>query len=163
MIGVVFMLHFGVFELLALFWRSHGIPVQQVMQKPLLAASTSEFWGKRWNTAFNDVAFKLAFRPIARRLGGSAALMVVFLLSGLVHELVISFPARGGYGLPTAYFLLQGAGVMLERKLFQGSASRSPLNRLFTLLMVAGPAGWLFPRPFIHNVILPMLRAFGGK
>jgi len=163
MCGVVLVLHFGLFDLIASGWRSRGVPVQPLMQKPLLARSVSDFWGKCWNTAFNEAAFKLAFRPLARRFGGPAAIIGVFLLSGLVHELVISVPAGGGYGLPTAYFLLQGTGLLLERTLFRRLQSGSPLNRLFTLLTIAAPAYFLFHPPFIHNVILPMLQAFGGN
>jgi len=43
------------------------------------------------------------------------AILAVFFVSGLLHELVISFPAGGGWGLPTLYFVLHGGLVWLER------------------------------------------------
>jgi hypothetical protein len=33
---------------------------------------------------------------------------------------------------------------------------------VFTALVTAGPAFWLFPPPFVHNVILPMLGVIGA-
>jgi hypothetical protein len=33
---------------------------------------------------------------------------------------------------------------------------------LFTVLFTAGPAYWLFPPPFVRNVILPTLAAVGA-
>jgi hypothetical protein len=81
----------------------------------------------------------------------------------LIHDLLISVPARGGYGLPTAYFLLQGLGVLAEKS--------KPAARLglacgwrgwcFTFLIAGPQAFWLFHPAFVHNVILPMLRAIG--
>jgi hypothetical protein len=164
MIGIVMMLHFGLFELLALVWSGAGIKVQPVMQTPLTAASLSELWSRRWNTAFNTLAHELAFRPLARRLGTSAATIGVFLFSGLVHEAVISVPARGGYGLPTAYFLLQGLGVLTERSPWgrRFRLGRGVRGWLFVIVFAGGPAFWLFHPVFIHNIILPMLRALGA-
>ena len=142
------------------------------MQRPLRTGSVSEFWSRRWNTAFNHIAFTLALRPLSRRFGPSGGIMGVFFLSGLIHELVISLPASGGFGLPAAYFVFQGFGILLERRLFcevrtspldKRAGKLAVLNRLFTICVVGGPAFILFHPPFIHNVILPMLRAFGGK
>ena len=104
------------------------------------------------------------FRPLLRRLGAAGATFVAFLVSGFIHELVISLPARGGYGLPTMYFAVQGLGVIFERTPI---ARRLGLGRgwrgwLFTIACTAGPVFWLFHPVFVHNVILPMLQAIGA-
>jgi predicted DCC family thiol-disulfide oxidoreductase YuxK len=164
MIGITLILHFGIFHLLALVWQRAGFNAQPIMNKPLLATSLGDFWGRRWNAAFHLLAHNLMFRPLARRVGVRWTTLLVFLISGLVHDLVISVPARGGYGLPTMYFLIQGAGVIFERAPL---AKRFGLGRgwrgwLFTFLVAAGPAFWLFHPIFIRNVILPMLKFIGA-
>ena len=164
MIGAIFILHFGLFHLLALVWRRAGLKATPLMDKPVLAHSLSEFWGRRWNTAFNELAFQFTFRPWKRLAGPAVAMLLAFGLSGLIHDLVISVPAHGGYGLPTAYFLIQGLGVLVERS---RPARRIGLGRgvrgwLFTVLVTAGPAYWLFHPSFINNVILPMFKAIGA-
>jgi len=164
MIGITLVLHFGTFHLLSLVWQQAGVKTTPVMDKPLLAQSLAEFWSRRWNTAFNELAFRFTFRPLKRRTSPTIAVLLVFALSGLVHELVISLPARGGYGLPTGYFLIQGLGMLAERtqigkRIGLGHGLR---GWLFTLMVTAGPVFWLFPPPFITNVILPMLAAIGA-
>ena len=86
-----------------------------IMREPIKSVSLADFWGRRWNGAFHQLAHELAFRPLLRKCGPAWATLTVFLISGLVHDLLISMPARGGYGLPTAYFLIQGLGVIFER------------------------------------------------
>jgi hypothetical protein len=165
MLGIVLFLHFGFFELLALVWQRAGLNANPVMRQPLLATSLADFWSTRWNTAFNALARDLAFRPLMRKLGLARTTLVVFLISGLIHELVISLPARGGFGLPTAYFLLQGLGVLAERSELgrRIGLTRGFRGWLFVALCAGGPAFWLFHPPFVINVILPMLHAVGAK
>jgi alginate O-acetyltransferase complex protein AlgI len=164
MAGVVLLLHFGLFDLLALAWRRAGVNAQPIMRAPLASTSLAEFWGKRWNTAFNTLAHTLVFRPLARHGGVTGGTLGVFLVSGLVHEAVISLPARAGYGLPTAYFFMQSLGILLERAPWFRRLGLSGGKRgwLFVLAVAGVPAFWLFHPPFIINVILPMLRAFGA-
>jgi D-alanyl-lipoteichoic acid acyltransferase DltB (MBOAT superfamily) len=114
MLGIVLLLHFGTFRLLAVIWQSCGIRAIPIMSNPLRSKSLSEFWGKRWNLGFRQLAHDLVFRPLHRRLGAGGAGFLVFVLSGLIHDFVISLPARAGYGLPTLYFALQGIGVAVE-------------------------------------------------
>ena len=53
MIGLVFILHFGLFHLLSLFWRALGFNVRPIMRSPGTATSLSKFWGESWNAAFS--------------------------------------------------------------------------------------------------------------
>jgi Membrane bound O-acyl transferase family len=124
----------------------------------------SEFWGKRWNIAFRDITYRFLFRPLAKSLGPRAGLAAGFLFSGLVHDLVISVPAGGGYGWPTLYFVVQGLGLLAERskigrQLGLGAGWR---GRAFTMVVVFAPLFGLFHPPFVHAVILPFLDAIGA-
>ncbi|MEK7468764.1 MAG: DCC1-like thiol-disulfide oxidoreductase family protein [Planctomycetota bacterium] len=163
MAGLIFAVHCGAFHLASCAWRAAGRDADPVMNAPLLATSPSGFWSGRWNRGFSDLARDLVVRPLRRAPG--LALFTVFALSGLVHELVISVPARGGWGLPTAYFVLQGAAVALERSRLgkRLGLDRGLTGRLFAWTVVAGPAFFLFHPPFVHGVVLPMLRAAGVK
>src|SRR5207237_864718 len=147
MVGLIFVLHFGTFHLLSLAWRSIGVNATPVMNNPLRSSSVAEFWGRRWNTAFHELATRFTFRPLRPIVGSASATLLVFLVSGLIHELVISIPAQGGYGLPTGYFVLQGLGVAGERTRV---GRRIGLGRgwrgwLVTIVVAAAPAFWLFP------------------
>ncbi len=157
MTGLIFLLHFGSFDGLALFWRQQGVDASPLMRAPVRSASLGEFWGRRWNSGFRDLVFGLWFARLKTRYGARTATLTLFLFSGLVHDLVISLPARGGYGLPTAYFLLQGAGLLAEhsRGLPLARWRGRWQGRVWTWLVVAGPAFWLFHPPFVRRVMLP--------
>ena len=164
MIGLILVLHFGLFALLALAWQRAGVAAEPIMRQPLAAQSLGEFWGLRWNRGFNDLARRFVFQPLQARLGVAAATMATFLASGLIHDLVISVPARAGYGLPTAYFLVQGAGVLAQRSraVRRAGLARGIAGRVFTLGVVALPAFWLFHPLFVRRVMLPFLAAIGA-
>jgi hypothetical protein len=114
-LGLILLLHFGSFQLLSLFWRSVGIDARPIMSAPLRSTSLSEFWGGRWNLGFSQLAHDLIFQQLHRAWGTNVTRFFVFVVSGLIHRVVISLPAGGGYGLPTMYFMVQGAGVAVER------------------------------------------------
>jgi hypothetical protein len=164
MIGTAFVLHFGLFHLLSCFWRGLGVDAHPLMNSPPRSTSVAEFWGQRWNTAFRDLTHTFLFRPLARRLGLVRALAVSFVFSGLIHDVVISLPAGGGYGGPTAFFLVQAIAILVEK---------SPLGRrlglgrgvrgwLFTALALLGPARLLFHDRFITAIVIPFMQALGA-
>ncbi len=147
-LGIGLLVHFGLCDVLCGLWRRGGVPVERLFKNPAASRSPAEFWGRRWNLAFHAVAKERVFRPVARRWGAGAGVWATFLFSGLIHDLLLSAPAAGGWGLPTLYFLLQGAGV---RGRVQG--------RLITLLWVLAPSPLLFHPWFIDALILPLTRS----
>jgi alginate O-acetyltransferase complex protein AlgI len=161
MVGLVLLLHFGTFQIAALFWQSLGIDALPIMSAPLRSRSLSELWGKRWNLGFRQLAHDLIFSPLHRILGGGATMFLVFVVSGLLHDLVISVPARGGYGLPTIYFLFQGMGVAVERSPFGRNLGlgKGLHGWLFVAAFAVGPIYLLFHPPFVLRVIIPFMKA----
>lgn len=159
MLGMIFILHFGIFHLLALFWQSKGLQAEHMFQSPLFSHSLADFWGKRWNRGFRQLAHQFIFQPLRPHVGVPGATFAVFLFSGLIHDLVISLPAQGGYGLPTFYFLIQGGGVLLERSSLgkKWGFDHGFRGWIFTLIFTATPAYCLFHPIFIKNVILPFM------
>ena len=154
LISMLCLLHFGLFDLFAAFWNARGYPVERIMDAPWRATSLGEFWGQRWNRAFSRWARVHVFRPLVRRHGTIGGTVAGFLASGLAHEIVISLPAGGGWGLPTLYFLIQAAALLLQR-------SCGALRGIFfTLAAVLIPAPLLFHVPFIETVFAPMTRFF---
>lgn len=164
MVGMIMSLHFGLFHLLSCGWRALGVDARPLMNAPLKSASISEFWGVRWNTAFRDLTHRFLFRPLMPRLGARGAVIAGFLVSGLIHDLVISIPAGGGYGGPTLFFLVQGGAILLSRSV---ASKRMPLRkggvgRSFTLLILLLPVGLLFHSPFVFEIILPFMKFIGA-
>ncbi len=134
------------------------------MNAPLLATSVSEFWGRRWNTAFRDVTHRFLFRPLSAWLGPRGGLAAGFLFSGVVHELAISVPAGAGYGGPTLFFCLQVPALLIERSRPGRAVGLGHGWRgwLFTAVVLIAPAGLLFHPPFVRRVILPFLEVLGA-
>ncbi|HVR38913.1 MAG TPA: membrane bound O-acyl transferase family-domain-containing protein [Thermoanaerobaculia bacterium] len=141
------MLHFGVLTIATAAWRAAGFDAEDLFRKPWRAQSLGEFWSRRWNIGFSDMMSVLVNRPIAARFGRNAGVMAAFLASGLLHEIAISIPARGGYGLPTLYFALHGALV--------AAGVRGRITMLVALLL---PLPLCFHAPFLRAVIIPMLQ-----
>jgi alginate O-acetyltransferase complex protein AlgI len=145
LVGLSLMLHFGLLNLLAGFWRACGVPAERLFRNPFHAHSLADFWSRRWNIAFTEMTAVAIQRPIKVVAGRQAAIFASFIASGLLHEMAISVPARGGYGLPTLYFALHGLLVV------RGTKSR-------TIMFVAliAPILLVFHLPFLRTIIWPL-------
>ena len=164
MTGVALIVHFGIFELLSCGWRRAGIEARPLMNVPVRSQSLGEFWGRRWNTAFRDLTHRFLFRPLTRRLGVPAGVAGGFVFSGLVHDLVISWPASGGWGGPTLFFAIQGGGILLERSRAGRHArlGTGTVGRLFAAVALLLPAPLLFHPPFVERIVIPFMEALGA-
>ena len=161
MVGTVLTLHFGSFHLLSCAWRLVGVNARPLMDHPLRSESVTEFWGRRWNTAFRDLTHRFLFRPLMPWLGTRGAIFGGFVFSGLVHDLVISLPARGGYGGPTLFFASQALAMLFERSaLGRGfGLGRGVQGRMFTAAVLLLPVYLLFHPPFVERIMVPFMRA----
>jgi len=151
LVALSLMLHFGLLDLAAAFWRSRGVAAEPLFREPLRSASLSEFWSRRWNVGFAEMLAIAVNRPLRRPLGPTGALLASFLASGLLHELAISVPARGGYGLPTLYFAIHGLFVLAEKRRWIRP------SRALTLAALIVPLPLCFHLPFLRAVIWPMV------
>ena len=164
MVGLILVLHFGSFHLFSCVWRRVGVEAKPLMNWPLASASVSEFWGRRWNTAFRDLTHRFLFRPLSTRLGARWAISAGFFFSGVVHDLVISLPSGGGYGGPSLFFALQGVAIFVERSRLgrQIGLGQGWPGWLFTMVVLVAPLYGLFHPPFVLEIVVPFLRALGA-
>jgi alginate O-acetyltransferase complex protein AlgI len=138
--SVLSIVHMGFIEVLADGFRLTGLNPGSLFRRPLLAASLRDFWSNRWNLAFVDMNRLFIMKPLKNKVPRGALVLMIFLLSGMVHELAISFPARMWPGLPTLYFLFQGFGFLIEKN----------WPRPLVLAWIILPAPVLFPPGFVN-------------
>ena len=148
-------IHLGVGDLLPWLLRWAGFDVPLLFDRPWAAVSLTDFWGRRWNLAFVEMNRRLFLRPMYRCFGKPGSRFALFALSGMLHELAISFPAGAGWGLPFSYFLLHGVLVGAEERF-------RIVNRAWTWFWLIAPAPWLFHEPFRRLLIVPFYRWLHG-
>ena len=143
--------HFGVGQMLPWFVNQLGFRAGPLFRAPLASESLIDFWSRRWNLAFVEMNALLFLRPLRQKLGATGAIFGTFVLSGLFHEIALSFPANGGWGGPMLYFLLHGAlCVWVVPRL--GSVA----NRLLAWAGILLPLPLLFHAPFRDALVLPL-------
>lgn len=151
MIALSLIVHFGVFDLMAAFWRTRGVAADALFRAPLASRSLREFWSRRWNIGYSEMIALVVDRPLRARFGAHTALAASFLASGLLHELAITVPVGAAYGLPTLDFALHGIGVAIERTM------RVSPGRAWVFAWVVLPLPLCFPPAFLRAVVLPLL------
>lgn len=141
LIGVVTML-----------WRPGGRLLPALHRNPFAARSVADFWGHRWNLWVSDWFRHVVFKPLRRR--PVLAVWLVFFLSGLLHEYVLNLTlwlvtGQKLFGSMLLYFLLQAAGVMMERRFKNG-----PGKIVFTWVIVFVPVPLIFHESMLRTLHL---------
>jgi hypothetical protein len=137
---------------ISLIWLGTGGVPRPLLNNPPLARGVADFWGRRWNLWFSDWFRYTLFGPVRRR--PVLALLVVFVISGVMHEWVVNatlyfVTGRALFGSMMLYFLLQPVGVLIERRFLK---LNPPARVALAWLVVLGPV------PLLLNEGL--LRAF---
>jgi alginate O-acetyltransferase complex protein AlgI len=155
-VALLLTLHLGYADVLSGGVRAAGFPVPRLFRDPLAATTLADFWSRRWNLAFVEMDKLLFLPPLRRALGRRLAVPAVFAVSGLLHELAISFPGWGGWGLPLAYFLLHGALLAAETRVLHPERWPVAAARTWVLAWLPLPLPLLFPAPFRTGLVIPL-------
>jgi hypothetical protein len=105
----------------------------------------ADFWGRRWNLWFSDWFRFALLAPLRRR--PALAVVVIFFVSGVMHEWVVNLPlylvtGRKLFGTMMLYFLLQAVGILLERRYF----AEKPVAKVVLAWLVV-----FLPAPLVIN------------
>jgi hypothetical protein len=158
--GISLILHFGILNLMAGFWRSRGVDARSLFRQPFKSRTLSEFWGKRWNIAFSEMTSLAVYRPLRNVAGEKVALVCSFLFSGFLHTMAISVPVQTAYLLPMIYFLIHGLAMLAEEELAKKGfiLNQKPVTgRLWVLFWLLIPLPLLFHKYFLNEIIFPGL------
>jgi len=120
-------------------WAPFRRSIPSLNDRPWRSRTLAEFWGRRWNRLFGDWFRQVCFRPFSRR--PTAAVIIAFTVSALVHEALVSVPFwvvydGNRFGWMLGYFSVQAVGIVIER---QWLRSCPRLNRVFVWLVVLAP------------------------
>jgi D-alanyl-lipoteichoic acid acyltransferase DltB (MBOAT superfamily) len=117
-----------------------GVAMSESFDAPMLARSPREFWGRRWNLFVTRWAFRNVFVPAGGVRAAARGTLLVFLVSGLMHEYLV-VTCRGGFGPYTGYtvgfFLLQGLGVLAVGRTRRPRLPRAAAIALQLVFMLA--------------------------
>ncbi len=150
--ALLLMVHFGLSGVLSSLVQLSGYPVKPLFDRPLASRTLREFWTKRWNRPFVEMDRILFMRPLSKALGVRGAVFGVFLISGLLHEMAISYPAGAGWGMPLSYFALQGVLTLLESRINLPKWAERP----WTWFWILAPLPLLFHDAFRFAFIVPL-------
>jgi hypothetical protein len=140
--------------LVTLLWLPSGCVMSAPHRNPFAARSVADFWGRRWNLWMSDWFRYAVFSPLRR--WPVLAVWLIFFLSGVLHEYVLNLTlwivtGQKLFGTMMLYFLLQAAGVLLERRFLE---NHPRANMLFTWLIVFAPVPLVFHESMLRTLHL---------
>ena len=164
--GLSLTLHFGLLTLSAWAFRRAGFRANLLFRNPFAAKTLSDFWARYWNLGYVEMTSRLVHRPARQflsvhgRNGAIVPLLIAFAFSGLLHEAAITLPVMRAFGLPLGYFTLHAALVIFESEIppVRLFLTGHPfIARLWVIGTLALPLPLLFVRPFVDQVLRPLI------
>jgi MBOAT, membrane-bound O-acyltransferase family len=127
-------------------WRLLGIRSKPLVDNIWLSRTPVEFW-RRWSWPPHAWLNRYVYIPWGGRAHAGRATFIVFLVSGLAHEVMVGVGLGRVTGHQTAFFLISGLGVLaseqLERLAGWGLVGEV-LMRLATILFILTSATLMF-------------------
>ncbi|XP_040948777.1 probable long-chain-alcohol O-fatty-acyltransferase 5 [Gossypium hirsutum] len=141
-----------------------GLEIEPQFNEPFLTTSLQDFWGRRWNLIVTSILRPIVYYPMRRistRLVGSRwtslpAIITVFVVSGLMHELMYYYVTRVAPTWEmTWFFILHGVAVAAEvvvKKVVPEKMRLHPVvSGALAMGFLAVTAVWLFLPQLLRN------------
>jgi hypothetical protein len=96
--------------------RLAGFDTRPIIRNAFLSRTVAEFW-QRWNGRMHDWYDRNVFRPSGGRRAPARSVALVFLVSGLHHELMFAIALSEFTGYQLAFFLVQAPAVIASGRL----------------------------------------------
>ncbi|OWM83346.1 acyl-CoA--sterol O-acyltransferase 1-like [Punica granatum] len=146
-----------------------GVLLEPQFDEPYLSTSLQDFWGRRWNLMVTSILHPSVYDPvrlisarmIGRRWASLPAAFSVFLVSGLMHELIFyHIGRRDPTWVVTCFFLLHGVSVAAEIGLKKAIRWRLPaaVSCPLTVGYITATGLWLFIPPLLECDAVPKAR-----
>ena len=110
--------------------RRNGVPLGangsliNMLYRSLGASQFSGFW-HYWNPIWSYYLGKLIFKPLRHKFSNNASILLTFIISGLLHDFVVSAIYFKVFVLITPWFLLMGFFSIISNTL--GIRIKSPV------------------------------------
>lgn len=139
------------------------VELEPQFDEPYLATSLQDFWGRRWNLMVSNILRPTVYLPVRhffirvvnRELAAIPAVLATFLVSGLMHELILYIIGRQKpTGEMTWFFLVNGICLSMETVTKRALKGRfclpKSVSRPLTLSFLWLTSSWLFFPPVLR-------------
>jgi hypothetical protein len=113
-----------------------------MLRRSLGAASFAGFW-RSWNPIWGYYLGKYVYQPSKRILPPPLALVLTFLVSGAIHDLVTTVVRGSPTALFTPWFFFMSLGVLVGEMMGMDLSARPLRVRVVTNLTYVGAFLWI--------------------
>ncbi|KAH0716054.1 hypothetical protein KY290_009011 [Solanum tuberosum] len=160
--------------------RVSRVDLDPPFNEPYLTSSLQDFWGKRWNLMVSNILRLTVYDPvhlfvadrIPRKWAPIPAVLATFIVSGLVHELLLYYIIERlkPSGEAMIFFLIHGVALSVEiviKKMFNGKILVPRIISEIILIMVSTTVRRVsrveLEPPFNEPYLASSLQDFWGK
>lgn len=113
---VLMALVFGVTEVVTAAWRLPGWRARPHLSNFFLARTPADFW-RRYSRVISQFLHEDVFKHVGGRRAPVRATLIVFAVSGLIHEYAFGIVTERVQGYQMAFFMVQGLAVAATRRI----------------------------------------------
>jgi hypothetical protein len=142
--AVVVMSAFG--QCATVIWQIQGSAQKVLVDNILLSRTPAEFW-RRWSWPMHLWLYRYVYIPAGGKANHVRATLMVFFVSGLLHEFIAALAIGRVTGHQMLFFLVSGAGVLVSpalEKIEQRGAVQKAMGHVLTLSFLVATSSLMF-------------------